>query len=543
MSTKTIDYKFTDKIQDFGEKIEGAKKDTWQSKLGNVNLESITEKKNMVIDNIIPKPDYKELVSSGVDNNDAAYIFVAREEVKRLLRKYKKRTLDSIKTDIQPILDAMKTITKSGEIKKYFEAVQGGETIKKKVKLLTTLGFPTVDVSPNIFSYDIKDFGKYFIVKGRYIISKNYDSFEDAAIALSLIMNKRNESEKSEKLKVYSWKSNASNWIIGKKIGAGKYIEIKSGFKTSKDANQYLKENSEELVEQLQKLKQIPDERRAENRERLGKDHTGGKDVTPETFQEKFGFRGVQFGNYVEGAKRQIDLNESFNALVDLANILNIPTEAISLNGELGLAFGARGSGMFSAHYEPGQIVINLTKKRGAGSLAHEWFHAIDNYFGKQLGSTNYITNNPTGTIDPQPGGIYSEKNPVPINYNQARKEAVDAFKNLTDTVKQKTGLQARGKNLDNRKTKDYWGTIIEIGARSFESYVVDRLEAEGIQNDFLANFKTTSEYVRDTDVNLDVENDYPYPLESERKVINEAFDNLFQTLETKQTEKGTALY
>ena len=542
MINKIINYKFTDKIQDFGEKIEGAKKDTWQSKLGNVDLESITEKKNMVIDNIIPKPDYKELVSSGVDKNDAAYIFVAREEVKRLLRKYKKRTLDSIKTEIQPILDAMKTITKSGEIKKYFEAVQGGETIKKKVKLLTTLGFPTVDVSPNIFSYEIiestdninKDFVKYFIVKGRYIISKKYDSFEDAAIFLSLIMNKKNESGKSEKLKVYSWKSNASNWIIGKKIGAGKYIEIKSGFKTSKDANQYLKENSEELVEQLQKLKEIPDERRAENRERLGKDHTGGKNVTPEKFQEKFGFRGVQFGNYVEGAKRQIDLNESFNALVDIANILNIPTEAISLNGELGLAFGARGSGKYSAHYEPGQIVINLTKKRGAGALAHEWFHALDNYFGRLLGVSKFDTR---GFITQRPLGIIKNNDEGTLQYGETREESVKAFKKLVDII-DKTDLKKRSAKLDKLRSKPYWATIIELAARTFETYVIDRLEAQGVQNDYLANIKDFQEWGAG-----EAREDYPYPLESERKVINEAFDNLFQTLETKQTDKCTALY
>ncbi|EBZ5140158.1 hypothetical protein EBP35_26220, partial [Salmonella enterica subsp. enterica serovar Antsalova] len=110
------------------------------------------------------------------------------------------------------------------------------------------------------------------------------------------------------------------------------------------------------------------------------------QNATPEKFSDAFGFRGVQFGNYVEGARRQSDLNRAYDSLMDMADVLKVPPKALSLNGRLGLAFGARGKGgknAAAAHYEPGQVAINLTKGNGAGSLAHEWFHALDNYFGQ----------------------------------------------------------------------------------------------------------------------------------------------------------------
>ena len=50
------------------------------------------------------------------------------------------------------------------------------------------------------------------------------------------------------------------------------------------------------------------------------------------------------------------------------------------------MAVGARGRGGIgsaAAHYEPGKIVINLTKKNGAVSLGHEWWHAMDKYFAR----------------------------------------------------------------------------------------------------------------------------------------------------------------
>lgn len=68
------------------------------------------------------------------------------------------------------------------------------------------------------------------------------------------------------------------------------------------------------------------------------------------------------------------------DSLHDLADVLNVPDKSAFLNGRLGLAFGARGMGKAAAHYEPGEVAINLTKGNGPGALAHEWFHSLDNY-------------------------------------------------------------------------------------------------------------------------------------------------------------------
>lgn len=124
-------------------------------------------------------------------------------------------------------------------------------------------------------------------------------------------------------------------------------------------------------------------------RDRVGTDWRGGKDVTPEQFEQVLGFRGVEFGNWVNQGKnsreRQWMLNNSFDAFNDLAEALKLPPKAMALDGTLGLAFGSRGHGKASAHYEPVAHVINLTKTKGYSSLAHEWFHALDHY----IASTN----------------------------------------------------------------------------------------------------------------------------------------------------------
>lgn len=111
------------------------------------------------------------------------------------------------------------------------------------------------------------------------------------------------------------------------------------------------------------------------------------RDVTPEDFLVTFGFRGGEFGNWVSQAERQASLNHGYAALLDLAAVMDMPPSGVSLNGSLAIAFGARGSGHFAAHYEPGRRVINLTKPSGAGALAHEWAHALDHFLATETGN------------------------------------------------------------------------------------------------------------------------------------------------------------
>jgi hypothetical protein len=115
-----------------------------------------------------------------------------------------------------------------------------------------------------------------------------------------------------------------------------------------------------------------------------------GEDITSDRLQAAFGFKGVNFGNWLKGktnqAERQLHLNHAYDSFMDLAETLGVPPQAMSLNGMLGLAIGAQGTGAYAAHFVPGVNEINLTRTSGAGSLAHEFGHAVDHYFATQAG-------------------------------------------------------------------------------------------------------------------------------------------------------------
>lgn len=120
--------------------------------------------------------------------------------------------------------------------------------------------------------------------------------------------------------------------------------------------------------------------------ERSGENYRQGRDVDEQILMEVFGFRAVEYGNWLPQDERQTVLNHSFDAFMDLAAALKLPPKAMSLGGDLALAFGSRGRGgknAARAHYEPARNVINLTRLSGAGALAHEWGHALDYFLAK----------------------------------------------------------------------------------------------------------------------------------------------------------------
>lgn len=463
---------------------------------------------------------------------------------------------------------------------------------------------------------------------------------------------------------------------------------FKDGFESREAAMDYMAKNAIEIIETdiriddrihpaLEQALREGEARRAD-----------GADVTPKDFTEVFGFRGVEFGNWNNGAERQHILNQAYDSFLDLSEILGVPPKAISLEGDLALAFGARGHGLTGgrAHYERNYGVINLTKIQGAGALSHEWMHAVDHYFGRLDGkaASKKITNDRGDSVfDAKDQSRDYASHGFQIRKSGVRPEVRDAFKAVMQAISKRTaefkedvstreviesragalvdkelnalrnaltredqyarkkapatkeqllkidtlikqiksgklgekvvapsksrssfppmfntpvmklaeiyqevrGRQAYSKyqgryagpavqiqhavdakikadqflaeakeekvkqkivttefvseawKLDHGRANDYWATNHELIARAFESYVYDRLKDINARNDFLSYEKHNllPEY--------QLLNVKPYPEGKERTDINEAFRTLFDVIQTEETDKGVRLY
>ena len=298
--------------------------------------------------------------------------------------------------------------------------------------------------------------------------SENYD--ENNASANEQLSKKREAEGGKVKKSHVPWGVRRDNngkyslYIPAQMNPTGQDIILAEGIDSYPEAGKYFYEHEDEYRALLDEYKsQI---RKApyfslDVTPRKGKDYRNGKDVEPEQFSETFGFRGVQFGNWTNNADRQAALNEAYDSFMDLADVLGLSPRAMSLGGELGLAFGARGTGSALAHYELNEVVINLTKTRGAGSLAHEWWHALDNYFSRR-------GNVPLGMV----------------TYNMVkdiRPEVAAAYKSLVSNVS-KSNYARRSAAIG-----EYWGRIEEVTARLFAEWVDRELAKQDKLNHFLS--------------------------------------------------------
>ena len=549
-----------------------------------------------------------------------------------------------------------------------------GFTRKAKGEKDTRPGWMKRYVAVEVVAGRPENMGKWQVFderKGRAANRKFFDSEQEAMENIPLIEVSRNHTIRTQ---------GGDTYAIVRRVTDRKMPVVKGGFNSREEAMEYMVRNPVEIIEHKTRFEPTirPE---IEGVVRTGDDHLDGKPSTPEMFGESFGFRGVEFGNWNNQAERQMIMDHAYNALMDLSQVLEVDPRALSLNGELALAFGARGHGLqgAAAHYERDHAVINLTKLNGAGALAHEWMHAVDHYFGRQDGKAS---------SEKEPGRnggkVYKARTPDKDYFShghsyqsKARPEVIEAWKDVLQTIFKKsqeyiednhqvhkwskeaenslgrrikeirdniskeypygkrftkpatdeqlvefdrlidmlwrgegmeekwipnsrsshkgrwtsdtleelsavykkvrgrTGFSNRdalvrlreaytsykhsvdrafdaenqvkktrtigtdfiyeSRRIDEGQAKDYWSAEHEMMARAFEAYIDDKVRNGGEQSRFLVHGADNVFYI--------MHGIKPYPEGKERKAINKSFDKFFKVVETKETESGVALF
>lgn len=201
---------------------------------------------------------------------------------------------------------------------------------------------------------------------------------------------------------------------------------------------------------------------------RKGETYRENDQLLVSDFMETIGFKGIEFGNWVTQEERQQFLNSTYDGFLDLLTIMKLDAKAGSLYGQLGIAFGSRGNSRASAHFEPDNNLIHITKTKAIGSLAHEFGHAMDYFVTKKLRLPCLLSevNEKTSYY----GGEYDLI------------EAVIAWKNEVE----KSEFFASSTLIDKDKNKAYYATNVELFARCFEQWVQVEIMNKAYNNNFL---------------------------------------------------------
>ncbi|MBW4933187.1 CLCA_X family protein [Marinobacter sp. F4206] len=225
--------------------------------------------------------------------------------------------------------------------------------------------------------------------------------------------------------------------------------------------------------------------------------------------RRQYDFRSIEVGRWVTESERDRAAVRFHNALVTLMNTLKVPEPVISLKSSLGLQYGIGGQLGVCAHYIPATRQLALAKNAGAGSLAHEWFHAFDHY----IASKAFVEAGPQAFASALWLSSQAFK-PHPITAKLFR--CFEAIM-LNPEGTEPSQLFRASRLVDQQQQTLYWARPEEMCARAFEAFVEDRAPRDG----FLVRGTQGSEEAR---LGL-------YPVGMERDRVADAFTDYFSSL------------
>ena len=262
-------------------------------------------------------------------------------------------------------------------------------------------------------------------------------------------------------------------------------------------------------------------------------------DVTPAQFKKEFGFVKVFFGESVMAGEDQRHLNFVWDSFADLAQRMGLPRKAMGINGKLWLAVGALGNGKAAAHFSPnhplldkndkptGKVVpvINVTRTRGDGSLAHEWGHAFDYLALRATDDGKAVQQFLLKNLKFKVVSIESIKKFIEdyVNAGYPAERVASFAKYRATGQRSHTAFKRNADQLG----KDYWGNEEELIARSWESFIFDTMKGTNtyLVSSWVAESHVTSSHgYRGT----------PYPEGEERKHFQSIYNAILDGIEFK---------
>lgn len=564
-----------DKLEDAGREIR-AHKDRYSDRITEpLKAEMPEDFSKVTASRYFPEPDWEKLVNDGVSQDVIVAVALIRNLLPDKPRGRKasylgKEWLNAMKMYRRSTAELLEGSLKPEEF--FAMLAKQGEKWERQVDLFRGLGYP----------YCLKAMGmqlstwtsypdrkvKWRVerhMKGRGVISgdgdvRMYDTREEAIEAFRVAAavqsaldhetkQKEGEDGKSEKkrkdvkltIRYYNSGPKKGEYFICRDLPGSARIKLKDGLASGKEAREYMYAHMDELQEKLRRIARKPDVMLEVSSERVGEDYRNGKNVDNAMLMETFGINGITYGNWVSGPERQAKLNATYDAFLDLAHLLGIPPRAISLNGSLGFQFGASGVGRYSAHYRPADVSINLTRKKGDGSLAHEWWHALDHYFMRAHAGMNMelASNHTQSRIAPnsarrtEDGGFQYDYQYSTPGMNE---DAGRAFAELVHAIQ-----RSRYADRSTAMGKQYWGSNIEMTARAFQTYIVKKARDAGVLNEYLSAYQSKevfSEIDREFFDSTGIDR-YPYPTDEEMEKLAPLFDRFFAALTHVRQENG----
>lgn len=169
-------------------------------------------------------------------------------------------------------------------------------------------------------------------------------------------------------------------------------------------------------------------------------------------YKDVLGITGVTYGQTLPDDERGAHAKHYSGAILDLASILDYDVKEMIGIGNLKITFAASGHGGAAATFHPDTISINLTRRKGDGTVAHE----VGHYFDKAI--ENMFPKDRVSIARHAPYTSFYNAN------NVSNFEIFKAMRGLMHFIKDGVAI-----NKDFKLTSIYDQTIKQLGFNMFE--------------------------------------------------------------------------
>lgn len=557
-------------ITDVGEKMTGAFKDRNKavvlSDLEGINSSEMADL--AVKDRVWPEPDYLEKVRSGDWSvTTAAYVKFIRDRIGR-----KPMYLSSHSGFEEAAHDYVRTLSIVARLADEARSPQDVVDINNKVvrELRGSREFSgEPDYERNaraVFSIIARASSNGRLGSNPLHVTRSDTVDVDRIIASGVVDPNVEDFMRGYRIATGTYRGQQTT-IVYK--GNKRIDEISFKHETKEDAKEALREYVEQQKSAPKKkrgIMEIP--RHLSTITRSGAPHRSA-DITADDMLNKFNLRAIEFGEWLPDKERQHVLNTSYDALCDLADVIGIEAGEIGLDKTIALAFGSRGRAGAAAHFEVKRSsddnrdfgLLHMTRMSGAGSLAHEYGHALDWWmYARERGTQvrlgadrkNHVVMATNGFQEMQHPELFqaivdsmwyahedteswNEKVRGVYKFNASRVRGLVSEEELAKADQDPSHRIAVSRALVNSLSKktnllreslsssrpNYFASARELFARCFESYVYDTLESNGCKNDYLVH-SVQEDFAESVGMPFN-----PYPAGEERQKINEVMRNL----------------
>lgn len=515
---------------EFGKKIGGSKRDQWKTR--GLTVEDLDEMNSaerdayVVKDNVWPKVNCEDMLSDGKPITVVYFVKTLRDSISKTPALGNAvRYIESVKT----LRSLAEDVSCNADIDMFFKKCEGsgfvsrvyGRSYSMEKKLQEVGGkkvFKAIASSAKNCEYDIKK--KQFMYSSEEKVLADYEfiTVMDPKVQFELPNKNVDPNEATYCMRVIPHGRVALyiKYTESQKFQPGTIIAIRNGyyFEGVYDTEAEAKADivAKNLTGNTPAAKQTKPRKTKflyKQLDRMTQSNAFEEPLskTGDDYINDFKFYGGEFGNWLSEADRQKNLDMAYISFKNLAIALDVPLEKVSLGEKLSIAFGSRGRGNAMAHYEPLRKVINLTKWKGAGSLAHEYGHAFDFIVGDEKGC---------------PKGMMNADGLKKMQYPEIA-EVISIMMRKDNGMR--TNYHENAKLFDSLYSKDggYWSSAEEMFARAFACYVKDKLAEKGIVDDYLCGHAETCISIHNGSVVR------AYPEGEERKKINAAIDLLIK--------------